>query len=153
MKIVHAHTSSWMLGSAPFDTSTWTTLRCPSQLARARAVLPSCSMKMSCKSLHIFTKCMLPISIFYSLVPRRWEGGGEKGVPGAYCMCMHVNFQKFLENRITSRHRRYTAFCEVADFYCVEDAYHSHALCEWWRRSDASTQLFGCKNDPRVCPF
>ena len=67
VKIAHAHTSSWMLGSAPFDTSTWTTLRCPSQLARARAVLPSCSMKMSCKSLHIFAKCMLPISIFYCL--------------------------------------------------------------------------------------
>ena len=29
-----------------------------------------------------------------SLVPRRGEWGGEKGVPGAYCMCMRVNFQK-----------------------------------------------------------
>ena len=68
-------------------------------------------------------------------------------------MRMRVNFQKFLENRITSGHLRYTDFCEVADFYCVEDAYHNHALCERWRGSDESTKLFGCKNDPRVCPF
>ena len=74
-------------------------------------------------------------------------------------MRMHVNFPKFLENRITSEHLRYTIdnrdyvtyvrisvrstygyvvsiiygytdLCEVADFYCVEDAYHNHALCE-----------------------
>ena len=63
---------------------------------------------------------------------------------------MHV---KFLENLITGGHLRYTDFHEVADFYCVEDAYHNHALCEWWRGSDKSTQLFGCKNDPRICPF
>ena len=36
-----------------------------------------------------------------SLVPRREEGGGGKGVPGVYCMRMHVNFQKFLENHIS----------------------------------------------------
>ena len=41
-------------------------------------------------------------------------------MPGVYCMRMRVNFQKFLENRITSGHLRYTNFCEVADFYCVE---------------------------------
>ena len=67
---------------------------------------------------------------FSSLLPRRGEGGGGKGAPGVYCMRMRVNFQKFLENRITSGHLRYTDFCEVADFYCVEDAYHNHALCE-----------------------
>ena len=89
-------------------------------------------------------------TVYTSLIPRRGEGGGEKGAPGVYCMCMCV---KFLENRITSGHLRYTDFCEVANFYCVEDAYHNHALCEWWRGSDESTQLFDCKNDPCVCLF
>ena len=65
-----------------------------------------------------------------SLIPRRGEGGRGKGAPGVYCMCMHINFQKFLENHITSGHLSYTDFCEVADFYYVEDAYHNHALCE-----------------------
>ena len=65
-----------------------------------------------------------------SLVPRCREGGGEKGAPGVYCMRMRVNFQKFLENRNTSGQLRYTDFCEVVEFYCVKDAYHSHALCE-----------------------
>ena len=69
-------------------------------------------------------------TVIHSLVPRRGEGGGGKGAPGVYLMRMRVNFQKFLENRITSGHLRYTDFCEVADFYCVEDAYHNHALCE-----------------------
>ena len=41
-----------------------------------------------------------------------------------------ASFQKFLENRITSGHLHYTDFCEVADLYCVEDAYHNHALYE-----------------------
>ena len=64
-----------------------------------------------------------------SLVPRHGEAGGEKGAPGIYCMRMCINFQKFLENRIISGHLRYTDFCEVADLYCVEDAYHNHAVC------------------------
>ena len=88
-----------------------------------------------------------------SLVPRRGEGRGGKGAPGVYCMRMGVNFPKLSENHITSGYLRYTDFCEVVDFYCVEDAYHNHALCEWWRGSNESTQLFGCKNDPCVCPF
>ena len=92
-------------------------------------------------------------TVYTSLVPRCGEGGGEKGAPGVYCTRMWVNFQKFLENPITSGHLHYTDFCEVADFYCVEDAYHNHALCEWWWGSNENTQLFGCKNDPRVCPF
>ena len=32
-----------------------------------------------------------------SLVPRREEGGGEKGAPGVYCMCIGINFPKFLK--------------------------------------------------------
>ena len=73
---------------------------------------------------------MTVVTYVNSLVPRRREGGGEKGVPGVYCTCMRINFQKFLENRITSGHLHYTDFCEVANFYCVEDAYHNHTLCE-----------------------
>ena len=44
------HTSSWMLGSAPLASSTLTTLMCPSQLARARAVLPSCGIEKRSKA-------------------------------------------------------------------------------------------------------
>ena len=53
---------------------------------------------------------------FSCLIPRCGEGGGEKGVPGVYCMRMCFNFPKFLENLITSGHLRYTDFCKVADF-------------------------------------
>ena len=78
--------------------------------------------------------------MWLSLVPRRREGGGEKGAPGVYCKRMRINFQKFLENFITSGHLRYTDFCEVADFYCVEDAYHQpHSVWtmkrERWKHS------------------
>ena len=85
--------------------------------------------------------------------PGTEKGEGEKDrLVSTVCACALI-FQKFLENCITSGHLRYTDFCEVADLYCVEDAYHNHALCERWRGSDESTKLFGCKNDPRVCPF
>ena len=84
------------------------------------------SIKVGCKELY-------HINIFIctaSLVARHGEGGGGKGAPGVYCMRMRVNFQKFLENHITSRHLRYTDFCEVVDFYCVEDAYQDvYMLC------------------------
>ena len=63
-----------------------------------------------------------------SLIPRREEGGGGKErLVSTVCACALIS-KKFLENRITSGHLRYTDLCEVADFYCVEDAYHSHAV-------------------------
>ena len=62
--------------------------------------------------------------MWLSLIPRHREGGGEKGAPGVYCTRMRVNFQNFMENFTTSGHLHYTDFCEVADFYGVENAYH-----------------------------
>ena len=43
----------------------------------------------------------------------------------------------------------YTNFCEIANFYRVEDAYHQP--CSVWMMT--STQLFSCKNKSHVCPF
>ena len=57
--MLHACTSSWTLTSAPFATSTWTTLMYPSQLARARAVLPSCKRNRDHSCPVISTRCKL----------------------------------------------------------------------------------------------